>query len=145
MFGCKTASPSWLPAIDWFSRFVLAWELSNNLERWFCLEALEQALQRGSPQIFNTDQGAQFTSDDFTGRLLESNVRVSMDGKGRAIDNVFTERLWWSVKHEEVYLREYLDGLEVWKSLKTYFDYYNFERPHEALKYKTPAEVFGVL
>ncbi len=130
--------------MDWFSRFVLAWELSNNLERWFCIRAVEEALQWGSPQIFNTDQGAQFTSNDFTGLLVEHKIRISMDGKGRAIDNIFTERLWWSVKYEKVYLHEYEDGKHLWDHLKEYFDYYNYVRPHQSLGNQTPAQVFGI-
>ncbi len=119
--------------------------MSNNLERWFCIQALEEALKWGTPEIFNTDQGSQFTSHDFTKVLLEKKVRISMDGKGRAIDNIFTERLWWSVKYEQVYLHEYQDGTQLWSDLKKYFDFYNYQRPHESLDYQTPAKVLGIL
>ena len=128
--------------IDWFSRFVLAWELSNNMERFFCIETLKKALQIETPSIFNTDQGSQFTSNDFTKVLLDKNIQISMDGRGRALDNIFIERLWRSVKYEEIYLHEYLDGKHLWKSLDEYFKYYNYERDHQSLKYKTPAEVY---
>ncbi len=131
--------------MDWFSRFVLAWELSNNLERWFCMETLQKSFSWGQPEIFNSDQGVQFTSNDFTGILIDRGVRISMDGKGRAIDNVFIERLWWSVKYEEVYLKEYEDGIQAWQGLSDYFRFYNYERPHQSLKNETPAKVFGNL
>ena len=109
--------------IDWYSRFVLSWALSNNMERWFCMEALESAFEFGQPEIFNTDQGSQFTSQDFTTKLLERNIKISMDGKGRALDNVFVERLWWSVKYEKVYLNEYQNGRELFQALKEYFHF----------------------
>lgn len=129
--------------MDWFSRFVLSWELSNSLERQFCLDALDRALAGfDKPEVFNTDQGSQFTSTDFTGEVIKNGIRMSMDGKGRVIDNIFLERLWWSVKYEEVYLKSYQDGQELWKSLKKYFEFYNYERPHESLGYMTPAEVY---
>jgi len=128
--------------IDWFSRYVLSWELSNNMERWFCIDALEAALQINQPKIFNTDQGSQFTSDDFTSKLLEQGIRISMDGRGRALDNVFVERLWWSVKYEKVYLNEYQDGLELFEALKDYFHFYNNQRPHSSLNMATPAEIY---
>lgn len=131
--------------IDWYSRYVLSWELSNNMERWFCIEVLEKALERGSPEIFNTDQGSQFTSDDFTNILKNKGIRISMDGKGRALDNVFAERLWWSVKYEDVYLKAYDNGADLWKGLERYFQFYNHERPHQALDYQVPAKVFGIL
>lgn len=127
--------------IDWFSRYILSWELSNNLDRWFCIEALEKALLKGRPDIFNTDQGCQFTSRDFTAKLKAAQVRISMDGKGRALDNVFIERLWRTVKYEEVYLKSYEDVREAHKSLAKYLTYYNVERPHQALAYKTPEYV----
>ena len=128
--------------MDWHSRYVLAWRLSNTMETGFCLEALEAALSQGKPEIFNTDQGSQFTSDAFTGMLLEAGVRISMDGKGRYTDNVFVERLWRSLKYEEVYLRAYTGGKEARAGIGKYFDFYNSERPHQALSYRTPAEVF---
>lgn len=128
--------------MDWFSRYVLTWELSNSLETAFCLSALEGALARSVPGIFNTDQGAQFTSADFTGRLERAGIRVSMDGRGRATDNIFIERLWWSVKYEEVYLRDYADGTAAHTGLDRYFRMYNTERRHQALGKRTPAEVY---
>lgn len=130
--------------MDWYSRYVLSWEVSMSLEAGFCLEALEAALRRGRPEIFNTDQGAQFTSLAFTGRLEEAGVRVSMDGRGRALDNVFVERLWRSVKYEEVFLRDYADGREASESLGRYFRRYNEVRLHSSLGYVPPAEAhFG--
>lgn len=127
--------------IDWYSRYVLAWEVSNTLETDFCMVALESALSQGVPEIFNTDQGAQFTSQQFTGRLETAGIRVSMDGRGRAVDNIYTERLWWSVKYENIYLRDYADGQALREGLKKYFRYYNTERMHQALGYQTPAAV----
>ena len=128
--------------IDWYSRYVLSWRLSNTLDAGFCIEALEEALRKGKPEIFNTDQGAQFTSEAFTGILKEHGVKISMDGKGSYNDNLFIERLWRTVKYEEVYLRAYQDGREARISLGKYFPFYNTERPHQALGYRTPAEVF---
>jgi len=128
--------------MDWFSRYVLSWELSNTLESLFCLEALERALKVSCPGIFNTDQGSQFTAEAFTGRLLSAEIRISMDGRGRAMDNVFVERLWRTVKYEEVYLRDYPDGLEVRKGLGRYFRFYNTERRHQSLDKRTPGEVY---
>ena len=128
--------------MDWHSRYVLAWRVSNTMEVGFCLEALEEALSKGRPEIFNTDQGSQFTSDAFTGMLLEQGIQVSMDGKGRYIDNIFVERLWRSVKYEEVYLKAYGNGAEAKAGIGTYLDFYNQERPHQALGYQTPGEVF---
>jgi putative transposase len=128
--------------IDWFSRYVVEWELSNLLDTEFCIEALERGLSRKKPEIFNTDQGVQFTSHRFTKRLEEDGIRVSMDGKGRALDNVFVERLWRSVKYEEIYPRRYESLKEVKEGLKRYFKYYNEERPHQGLDYRTPAEVY---
>jgi putative transposase len=127
--------------IDWYSRYVLAWEISNTLDGRFCLEALEAALTHGQPEIFNTDQGAQFTAQAFTGRLLVAGIRVSMDGRGRALDNVFCERLWRSVKYEDVYLRDYATGLDLARGLARYFNFYNYERPHQSLGYAVPAAV----
>ena len=130
--------------LDWYSRYVLAWELSNTLEAGFCLLALERVWPQVKVQIINTDQGAQFTSRGFVEAVLgQPGVNLSMDGKGRAIDNVFTERLWRSLKYEEVYLREYRDGLEAWHQIDAYFRFYNCERPHSSLGGKTPQEVFS--
>jgi len=128
--------------IDWYSRHVLSWRLSNTLEADFCVEALEEALKKGKPDIFNTDQGAQFTSEAFTWLLKQHGIRISMDGKGSYNDNLFIERLWRSVKYEEVYLKAYQDGREARIGLGNYFRFYNTERPHQALGYRTPAEVF---
>lgn len=124
--------------MDWFSRYVLSWRLSNSLDVHFCLEALDEALSTSSPEIFNTDQGSQFTSPKHTDRLKEAQVRISMDGRGRFQDNIFVERLWRTVKYEEVYLKDYRDGRDAYKSLKEYFAFYNKERPHEALNKMTP-------
>jgi putative transposase len=128
--------------IDWYSRYVLSWRFSNTLDADFCIEALQEALTKGKPEIFNTDQGSQFTSEAFTGLLQRHGVRISMDGKGSYNDNLFIERLWRSVKYEEVYLKAYQDGREVRIGLSNYFRFYNTERPHQALGYRTPAEVF---
>ena len=130
--------------MDWFSRYVLSWELSVTLESEFCVSALKQALSFGRPEVFNTDQGSQFTSDYFTKVLLEAGIRISMDGKGRAFDNIFVERLWRTVKVEEVYLRDYQTVTEAAYNLGRYFDFYNNDRLHQALGYRTPAEVYGV-
>ena len=126
----------------WYSRYVLAWRLSNTLEGSFCVEALDEALSRGRPEIFNTDQGSQFTAEAFTGRLQTHGVAISMDGRGRALDNVFIERLWRSVKYEEVYLKDYADGWEAEESLTGYFRFYCRERIHQSLGYRTPATVY---
>lgn len=129
--------------MDWYSRYVLSWEISVTMDSSFCVSALESALRRhGRPEIFNTDQGAQFTSNDFTTTLLDHDVLISMDGKGRAMDNIFIERLWRSVKYEEIYLKEYGSVNELIKSLKSYFDFYNNERPHSGHDGRTPAEVY---
>jgi putative transposase len=128
--------------IDWYSRYVLSWRLSNTLDANFCVEALEEALEKDKPDIFNTDQGAQFTSEAFTGLLHQRGVRISMDGKGSYNDNLFIERLWRSVKYEEVYLKAYQDGREARIGLGNYFRFYNTERPHQSHSYRTPAEVF---
>lgn len=127
--------------IDWYSRYVLSWELSNTLDGQFCLAALEQALTYGTPEIFNTDQGVQFTAQAFTGRLEQAQIRVSMDGRGRALDNVFIERLWRTVKYEEVYLHDYATVLDLERSLERYFQFYNHERLHQSLNYATPVKV----
>jgi putative transposase len=129
--------------IDWYSRCVLAWRLSNTLDCSFCLEMLDEALTGGRPEVFNTDQGVQFTAAAFTGRLLSAGVAVSMDGRGRCLDNVFVERLWRTVKYEDVYLRGYESVPELTQGLKRYFRFYNQERLHQALDYRTPAAVYG--
>ena len=129
--------------IDWFSRYVLSWGVSVTLESHFCLEALDEAIRlHGKPDIFNSDQGSQFTSTDFTGRLSAENIRISMDGRGRALDNVFVERLWRSVKYEEVYLHDYSTVPMAALGLKNYFGFYNMERQHQSLDYRTPQEVY---
>jgi putative transposase len=130
--------------LDWYSRCVLSWELSNTLEASFCVEALRRALERfGAPEIFNSDQGAQFTSNQFTGVLAEREIKISMDGRGRALDNIFIERLWRSVKYEEVYIRDYQTGQDAYTGLDRYFTFYNERRPHQALDYATPREVYS--
>jgi len=129
--------------MDWASRKVLAWRLSNTLDTSFCMEALEEALSlHGTPQIFNTDQGSQFTSDDFTNILKERDIKISMDGRGRWMDNVFIERLWKSVKYEDVYLKAYNSLAEVRKGLTAWFDRYNTQRRHQGLDDRTPDEVY---
>jgi putative transposase len=128
--------------IDWFSRYVLAWRLSNTLDGSFCLEMLEEALSRGRPEVFNTDQGVQFTAAAWTGRLESAGVAVSMDGKGRCLDNVFVERLWRTVKYEDIYLWRYEAVPELQCGLGRYFPYYNEERLHQALDYWTPSAVY---
>ena len=128
--------------MDWFSRRVLSWRLSRSLDADFCVRALADALQMGTPEIFNSDQGCQFTSEAFTGVLEGAGILISMDGRGRVFDNIFVERLWRTVKYEEVYLRDYADLPEARRSLREYFAFYNEERLHQALGYKTPAEVY---
>jgi putative transposase len=128
--------------IDWFSRYVLAWRLSNTLDGSFCLEMLEEALSRGRPKVFNTDQGVQFTAQAWTGRLEAAGVKVSMDGKGRCLDNVFVERLWRTVKYEDIYLWRYETVPEVRQGLERFFPYYNEERGHQSLDYRTPGAVY---
>jgi putative transposase len=127
--------------IDWYSRLVVAWRLSNTLDGAFCLDMLEAALAAGTPEVFNTDQGVQFTARAFTERVERAGATVSMDGRGRCLDNVFVERLWRSVKYEDVYLRGYESVPELEQGLTAYFRFYNQERPHQALGYRTPAEV----
>lgn len=129
--------------MDWYSRCVLTWRLSNSLEGSFCIEALQAALKKSRPEIFNTDQGVQYTSPSFTQVLEQRGVRISMDGKGRALDNVFVERLWRSVKQEEVYLKSYADGWQAEQELGKYFRFYNTRRRHQSLKYQTPAAVYA--
>jgi putative transposase len=128
--------------IDWFSRYVLSWEVSTTLDAAFCVSALERALSGGRPEIFNTDQGSQFTSAEFTGCLSAAGVSISMDGRGRALDNIFVERLWRSVKYEEVYLKEYANVPEAIGSLGAYLRFYNEERLHQSLGYRTPAAIY---
>ena len=128
--------------MDWYSRYVLAWRLSNTLDSAFCVDALEEALSKATPEIFNTDQGTQFTCEAFTGVLKEHGVQISQDGKGRYRDNIFVERLWRSVKYEEVYLKAYSQVLEARAGLGSYLAFYNGDRPHQALKYRTPEEVY---
>ena len=129
--------------IDWYSRYVVSWELSNSLSSAFCLSCLGNACEVMVPGIINTDQGGQYTSVEFSKAVLDMGIKLSMDGKGRAIDNVFTERFWRSLKYEEVYLHAYADGKEAWQGIKRYIEFYNHERPHSKLGGKTPAEVFG--
>jgi len=129
--------------IDWFSRYVVAWRLSNTLDGSFCLEMLEEALGKGRPEVFNTDQGVQFTAETWAARLESAGVRVSMDGRGRCLDNVFVERLWRNVKQEDIYLRGYETVPELGRGLRGYFGFYNEERPHQSLGYRTPSAVYG--
>ena len=127
--------------LDWYSRYVLAWELSNTLDGHFCQLALEQALERGQPEIFNTDQGVQFTAQAFTSRLEDASIKVSMDGRGRVFDNIFVERLWRTVKYEDIYRKDYATPPPLATGLGDYFGFYNFERLHQSLGYLVPAEV----
>jgi putative transposase len=129
--------------MDWFSRFVLSWALSLTLEVEFCLEALGRALWRGRPEIFNSDQGSQFTSERFLGELERRNIAISMDGRGRCLDNIFIERLWRSLKYEEVYLKDYQLVPEAHAGIEKYFQFYNYERLHQSLNYQTPAAIYG--
>src|ERR1700757_265598 len=128
--------------IDWYSRYVLSWRLSNTMDGRFCREALDEALARGRPEIFNTDQGSQFTSREYTGRLEEAGVAVSRDGRGRALDNVFVERLWRSVKYEDIYIKDYNEVAELESGLMAYFRFDDEERLHQSLAYMTPGEVY---
>ena len=128
--------------IDWYSRYVLSWELSNTIDTFFCVTALEEALGGAKPVIFNSDQGAQFTSNKFVNILLDQGIQISMDSKGRALDNIFAERLWRTVKYEDVYLKHYESVQETYRGLKAYFYFYNYSRPHQSLQYKTPAEIY---
>ena len=128
--------------IDWYSRYVLSWRLSNSLENTFCVEVLEEALSISKPEIFNTDQGSQYTATNFLKILTDSNVKISMDSKGRALDNIFVERLWRTVKYEEVYLKDYQSMKDAQRSLKDYLNFYNKERLHQSLKYKTPESIY---
>jgi putative transposase len=128
--------------MDWFSRFVLSWELSNTMETGFCLAALDAAFRFGQPEIWNSDQGSQFTSPDFLAPLKKRGISISMDGRGRALDNVFIERLWRSLKCELIYPGDFSSGLELFPALEGYFHFYNYQRPHQALGYRSPAELF---
>lgn len=128
--------------MDWYSRYVLSWELSNTLDEEFCIEALDEALLMGKPEIFNTDQGAQFTGKQYTGRLQEECIAISWDGKGRALDNVFIERVWRSLKYEKVYPECFTTVPEVYRGIEAYFYFYNEKRPHQSLDYLTPARVY---
>ena len=128
--------------IDWCSRYVVAWQLSDSLEQSFCLEALDEALANATPEISNTDQGSHFTSDAFLAKLQAANVRISMDGRGRCMDNIFTERLWRTVKYENVFLQSYQNLQEAKSGLTEYLAFYNHQRPHQSLDYKTPAAVY---
>ena len=128
--------------MDWVSRYVLAWRLSNLLDSSFCIEALEEAVSRGRPEIFNTDQGSQFTGDDFIDVLRAHGIAISMDGRGRFSDNIFVERLWRRLKYEDVYLKAYQDVGEAWRSIAAYFQFYNYDRLHQALGYRAPRQVF---
>jgi len=130
--------------MDWYSRYVLSWRLSNTLSGSFCLEALDEALRISRPEIFNSDQGSQFTASAFTSRLQSLGIAISMDGRGRALDNVFIERLWRTVKYEEIYLHDYSDGWEAAEQLRRYFKFYCEERIHQSLGYRTPAEMYVV-
>jgi putative transposase len=129
--------------IDWYSRRVLSWRISNSMEAEFCVDCLEEALRRhGKPEIFNSDQGSQFTSDAFIGVLKREGIAISMDGRGRVFDNIFVERLWRTVKHEDVYLKDYATMIELTVGLAEYFSFYNGERPHQSLGQKTPDVVY---
>ncbi len=128
--------------MDWFSRYVVSWALSNSLDEYFCIEALEYALKNARPEIFNSDQGCQFTSKDFIGYLEREKISISMDGRGRAYDNIFVERLWRTVKYEEVYINDYQSIREAKQQLGKYFLFYNKERLHQSLGYNTPAEIY---
>ena len=128
--------------MDWFSRYVLSWRLSLTMELDFCVEALRCALRRGRPEIFNSDQGSQFTSEKFTGELAARQISISMDGRGRCMDNIFIERLWRSVKYEEVYLKDYESVPDARAGIERYFRFYNQERLHQSLQYRTPAAIY---
>ena len=128
--------------MDWYSRYVVSWALSNTLDSTFCVEMLEKALKYAKPEIFNSDQGTQFTCEDFTGLLKKHQIKISMDSRGRAYDNIFVERLWRTVKYEEIYLKEYNNVREVKENLLRYFNFYNNDRPHQSLGYKKPKEIY---
>jgi putative transposase len=128
--------------LDWYSRYVVSWELDQSLQQPFVMAAVEGALAKACPQIWNSDQGSHFTSPQYIERLKSAEVQISMDGKGRALDNIFTERLWRSIKYEEVYLHSYASPKEARQNLTRYLRFYNDERPHQSLEYRTPAEVY---
>ncbi len=130
--------------LDWYSRYVVSWALSQTLEMDFVLAAVDNALVQAKPEIWNSDQGSHFTSPKYLERLLRDDIKISMDGRGRAMDNIFTERLWRTIKYEEVYLHEYASPKEAYHQLAAYIRFYNFERPHQALDYQTPAQVYGL-
>lgn len=140
--GLRTGWAYLVAILDWFSRYVLSWELSNTLETDFCVSALERALERRRPEIFNSDQGSQFTSDVFVGALEQAKIQIRMDGRGRAYENIFVERLWRTVKYENIYIRVYETLSGATMGLRKYFEYYNQERLHQSLEYNTPAEVY---
>ena len=141
---CKTVMTLRVAVMDWYSRKVLSWRISNTMDSSFCVDCLEEALRNyGKPEIFNSDQGSQFTANDFTGVLKREGVTISMDGRGRAFDNIFVERLWRNVKHEDVYLKGYATVGELLLGLSEYFTLYNSERPHQSLQYKTPDVVYA--
>lgn len=130
--------------VDWYSRYILSWEISNTLTTDFCLKAVNDALKNGQkPEIFNTDQGSQFTANDFTKVFIDQEILVSMDGKGRALDNIFIERFWRTIKYEHIYLKEYKDGKSLFEGLLEYIQFYNYERKHQSLLYLTPNQVFN--
>jgi|GEM_PF-866176 len=128
--------------MDWYSRYVLSWKISNSLDVSFCVEALEEALSLAKPEIFNSDQGSQFTSQQFTSRLLAAEVQISMDGRGRVFDNIFIERLWRTIKYEEIYVKDYQTVMMLIEGLEEYFEFYNSERLHQSLDYRTPKAVY---
>ncbi len=128
--------------MDYFSRYVLSWSVSNSLESLFCMDALDEALRMSHPEMFHSDQGCQYTCSDFASELTARKIKISMSGRGRCFDNILAERLWRTVKYEEVYLREYGDGHQLIRSLQRYFEYYNNHRPHRSLGYQTPTEVY---
>ena len=131
--------------IDWYSRYILSWRLSNTLTNDFCIEVVQEAFDKfGKPEIFNTDQGSQYTSNAFIDLLLKSGVHISMDGRGRALDNIFIERFWRTIKRENIYLYAYENGTDLFKGLSQYFEYYNNKRKHQSLNYKTPNQIFNV-
>jgi putative transposase len=141
-------SHSWLyltAVLDWYSRYILSWALSQTLALDFVLNAVDNALLQATPKIWNSDQGSHFTSPQYIQRLQNAGVQVSMDGRGRARDNIFTERLWRTIKYEEVYVHDYASPKEAYRQLASYIYFYNFERPHQALDYKTPAQLFGTV
>lgn len=130
--------------VDWYSRYILSWEISNTLTTDFCLKAINNALKSGQkPEVFNSDQGSQFTSNDYTKTLIDKGILVSMDGKGRALDNIFIERFWRTIKYEHIYLKEYKEGKSLFEGLLEYIQFYNFERKHQSLHYLTPNQVFN--